>query len=129
MKMRAVLLFVSLVLPACVATTEQTAILPFGEAQKALGKAFEYIDAGKIRFKNAVVKHDDVEPVSVSYGFDRPEKLITVDFRVKSTVRSNYFEYVYGIVSIFLDQRGELRGQTGGEHQGGPPSKEGKIIP
>jgi membrane-associated protease RseP (regulator of RpoE activity) len=112
-----------------VGPSEQNAILPFREAHKALEKAFEYIDAGKVQYKDATVKHDDVEPLSVSYDFDQREKLITVNFRVKSAVRSNYVEHVDGVLSIRLDEQGRLRGQNTGEWHGGVPTKEWKITP
>jgi membrane-associated protease RseP (regulator of RpoE activity) len=112
-----------------VGPSEQNAILPFREAHKAVEKAFEYIDAGKVQYKDATVKHDDVEPLSVSYGFAQPGKEITVNFRVKSAVRSNYFEHVDGVLSIHLDEQGRLRGQNTGEWHGGVPTKEWKITP
>jgi membrane-associated protease RseP (regulator of RpoE activity) len=108
---------------------EQNAVLPFREPQKALEKAFEYIDGGKVRFKDAAVKHDDVEPLSVSYGFGQEAKRIAVEFRVKSTVSSNYSEYVYGVLSVQLDEQGRLLGQSEGEHHGAVPTKQWKILP
>ncbi len=116
-------------------TPEQTPVLRFREAQKALEKAFAYIDAGKVQFKDVTVKHDDVEPLSVSYGFDNREnsalreKMITVDFRVKSTIRSNYAEYVYEDLLVHLDELGRLVGASTGEHQGEVPTKQWKILP
>ena len=47
-------------------------------------------------------------------GFpDQPEQLITVEFRMKNTVSSNYYEVAYGLLSVLLSEEGELRGQSG----------------
>lgn len=108
---------------------DQTAVFPFAEARKAVDRAFDYIDRGKIQYKDVTVTRDDVEPLSVSYNFDRPEREITVNFRVKSTVQSNYFELVYGIVSVNLDDQGYLLSQSTGEAHGGVPTKQWKIAP
>jgi hypothetical protein len=128
MRTRSVLL-VLLVLPAYLGFSDENPALPFRDAQKALQKAFEYIDSGKVQFKDNTIKHGDVEPVSVSYGFEEGKNLISVDFRVKSAVKSNYSEYVHGMLSVQLDEHGKLRGQSTYERHGTVPSKQWKITP
>jgi hypothetical protein len=129
MKPSILLLSMLVLLPVWAALSEQSAPLSFGEAEKALQKALEYIDSGKVQFKGHTIKREDVEVLCVSYGFDAPEKQIAVDFRVKSTVKSNYFEYVFGVLSVYLDDHGRLRGQTAGERHSAAPNERWKITP
>ena len=107
----------------------QNSVLSFREAQRAIGRAFAYIDDGKINFKSNTVTRDEVEPLRVNYGFDQPEQLITVEFRMKNTVSSNYYEVAYGVLSVLLSEEGELRGQSGVDLRQDFPSKQWKLLP
>ena len=110
-------------------TPGQDAVLSFRDAQRALDRALAFIDGGKIQFQNATVTRDEVEPLRVDYGFDQPDPLITVEFKMKNSASSNYAEYAYEVLSVQFDEEGQLRGQFGGNLRGEFPSKQWKLLP
>jgi hypothetical protein len=98
--------------------------LSFREAENALERAFQYIDDGKVKFNRYAL-----EPLEVTYDLGKPERLISVTFRITSTVKSNYAEYAYDVLCLQLDESGNLRAQSTGRREGAVPVKQWKIVP
>jgi len=126
MKTTLVLFLMFLLVPGLSVRGQNNTKLSFREAEKALEWAFQCFDDGQVKFNRYAV-----EPLEVTYdlGLGKPEKMITVTFRITSTVKSNYSEYAYEVLSLQLDESGNLRGQSTGRRVGAVPVKQWKIVP
>lgn len=129
MKTTLVLLLILLMVFGLSVRGQNSTNLSFREAENALERAFQYLDDGKVKFKEATINRGDVEPLEVTYDLGKPEKRISVAFRITSTVKSNYAEYAYEVLYLHLDDNGNLRGQSTGRHEGAVPVKQWKIVP
>ena len=124
MKTTLVLLLMFLMVLGLSVHGQNSTKLSFREAENALERAFQCFDDGQVKFNRYAV-----EPLEVTYDLGKPEKMITVTFRITSTVKSNYSEYAYEVLSLRLDESGNLQGQSTGRRVGAVPVKQWKIVP